>query len=275
MNSYKNITTNKNLTFPQQNSDELPKVVMAQWHWGRHAWATYKLPNGVMVMGERQLAKAVGQSRKDVKSFLKQNYLQGISVKIPNGKVIKSYTLSTVALYLRQLLKEGYLELHRFSLEYHQWEDLIIDLLYPQTRKPAAPNPWFFRGSYRIALAKSILIPFGNRVQLEVLILTSGEYRIGFEEGMSRIGSKSDWLTDSSPKRGQILSKLELSNEVVECQVATNEGIKVVYTLGCSDWLALWEYFAYQKNRKAIYLLKACAQEGIADRVTKALGGSN
>jgi hypothetical protein len=35
------------------------------------------------------------------------------------------------------------------------------------------------------------------------------------------------------------------------------------------------EYFAYQKNRKAIYLLGACAQENIVVRVAKALGNSN
>jgi hypothetical protein len=270
-----NIITDKSLNTFHHISEEFPKAVMSKWYWGEYYLATYKLPNNVRVMSERQLAKAVGQPIQDVQSFLKQNHLQGISVRIPNGRIMKSYTLTILGFYLRQLLQNGRLNFHRFAFTYCQWEYFISDLLMPQIRENPIPNPYFFHSNYRLTSAKPIQVEFGNSIEMEILILGEGEYRIGFEEGMGCIGSNSNWLTDNSFKRGQLFSRLKLSNEVVECQVATSEGVKFFYSLCFSNWLLLWEYFAYQRNKKAIYLLRACAQESFAVRVAKALGNGN
>jgi hypothetical protein len=270
-----NTITKKGLNTFLHNHEELPKGITSKWCWKKYFFTTYKLPNKIMLMSEKQLAKTVERTRTDVKTFFQQYRLEAILISIPNGQIVESYTLLSVAFYLRRLLKEGSLNYHRFDLNYQQWEDLIFNLSIQQIKKTAVPNPCFFRSSFCLTTAKPINIQFDNGIQLEILILSSGEYRISFEAGMGCIGSSSNLLTDNSLKRGQLFSRLKLSREVIECQVVTKQGVKFVYTLRCSDWLALWEYFAYQKNRKAIYLLGACAQENIVVRVAKALENGN
>ena len=67
------------------------------------------------------------------------------------------------------------------------------------------------------------------------------------------------------------MSRLKLSKDIVECRVMTPEGFKSMYALSLPDWLSLWEYFANQKNRYAISLLKACAKEGIDVLIAQAI----
>ncbi|BAY99982.1 hypothetical protein NIES37_39650 [Tolypothrix tenuis PCC 7101] len=271
MNLPKNIKTNQNLKLSQATNSEPPRTVVAQWHWKRHVWAAYQLPNGVKVMSERQVALIVGKSKTDVRIFAEQKQLESIIVQIPNGKIIKGYTLPAVAVYLRQLFEQGYLLEHRLSLSRSEWKQLIEALSNPERGKAVTPNPCFFSGNYRLAKAQTIQIKLENHIYLQVLVVAPGEYRIGYDEGMRCIHSNCEWLIDNSPKRAKTLSKMKLSKEIVECRVNTPEGVKQVYTLTCEDWLSVWEYFANRGNTRATAILKACAQESIPLRVAKAL----
>ncbi|BAZ40231.1 hypothetical protein NIES4101_61920 [Calothrix sp. NIES-4101] len=275
MTSIANLISQCHLNISFHSDDIYPQVVLSKFTWRKIFLPAYKLPNGVLVMSERQLAKVVYQSKQDVQKFLLKNHLQGVFVRIPNGKVIKSYTLPTLAFYLRQLLNNGRLSFHRFALTHCQWEDFIFDLLIPPTIESVAPNSYFFHSNSFLTSAKSIQLEFDNDIELEVLVFASGECRISIEAGMSCIGSNPAWLTDNSNKRGRLFERLKLSQQVVACQVLTDKVFKLVYTLGCADWLLLWEYFACHKNRKAIFLLRACAQENIAVRVVNKLGYEN
>jgi hypothetical protein len=79
------------------------------------------------------------------------------------------------------------------------------------------------------------------------------------------------WLIHYSPKKAKTLSALKISKDIVECRVRMENGFESVYSLSLQDWLSLWEYFANQKNRYAIALLKACAKEGIDVLIARAI----
>jgi hypothetical protein len=52
------------------------------------------------------------------------------------------------------------------------------------------------------------------------------------------------------------------------------KGFQSMYSLSIQDWLSLWEYFAKQKNRYVIALLKACAKSGIDVLIARAISES-
>jgi hypothetical protein len=90
-------------------------------------------------------------------------------------------------------------------------------------------------------------------------------------KAMNCIHAKPEWIIENSPKRAKILSKLNISTQVMECRVATSEGTKKVYALDWDDWLSVWEYLANRGNTKATAVLKACAKESIPVRVSVTL----
>ncbi|QLE59789.1 hypothetical protein [Nostoc sp. TCL26-01] len=260
----------------KRNITDIPKTITVRWWWKQHSWAAYQLPDGIKVMSDRQMALMLGQSKTDVKNFVESNHLETISVQIPSKVIIQGNTLPTIAAYLQHLLKEDKLQQHRLSLSRCEWKELIKALSDNDlhNRKPLVPNPNFFTSNYQVISSQAIQIELENDITLEVLVMPSGEYRIGYEEGLNCIQSNPNWLLENSPKKARTLTKLNLSPCPVKCLVAVSEGFKQIYTLSCDDWLSIWEYFANKGNRRATAILKACAKESIASRVVKLLSGS-
>jgi hypothetical protein len=271
------VTHNQTNSFkiPENLAVETPKAIAIRWWWKQYSWGAYELVNGIKVMSDRQMALIVGQAKTNVKNFVQLNNLHTITVQIPSKATIKGHTLPTVATYLQQLLKEDKLQQHRLSLSHDEWEELINALLDNdvQNKEPLVPNPKFFTSNYQVLTAKPIQIELENSITLEVLAMPSGEYRIGYDEGLNCIQSNPNWLLENSPKKAKTLTQLKLSPYPVKCLVPVAEGIKQIYTLGCDDWLSVWEYFANKGNRRATAVLKACAKESIALRVAKLLSG--
>lgn len=263
-----------NSNFNGLSSSKVPQVKLASWDSKHYSCKTYQLPNGIRVMSVRQTALLVGQPRDTVRNYLESNSSDGITVEIPNGKIIQVYPLSVAADYLEKLLDEGDLLYHQLSLTYFKWKELIRALRNPKLGKTITPNPCFFNGNYRVSRASPLQIQFNDNTNLEVLVLQSGEYRIEHHEGLRCIKSNPDWLVKHSKIRARILSKLKLSNDNVECRVNTESGTTSIYALPIEDWLSVWEYFANRGNRQATAILKACALESISTRVSRAASGS-
>ncbi len=264
-------SNHKKILEVSENSDDMdiPKTVAALWRWRGHSWAAYELPNGLKVMSDRQMSIMVGQSKANVRNFVDAYNLETITVKTPNGMIIQAKTLPTVAAYLELLLKSGNLQHHRLSLNQYEWKDLIRTLADNNlgNRKLLIPNPRFFEPNYRVVTAKSIEIEIVNNIVVEVLVLASGEYRIGYSQGLNCIKVNPHWLLQDSYKKAKVFTRLKLSPLVVQCKVDTPSGTKSIHTLSCKDWLSVWEYFAKKRNRRAVSILKACAKENIASRV--------
>jgi hypothetical protein len=266
-----NIETNPNFDYCQQNGSEFPKITITFLHWKKYSWNAYQLPNGVKVMSARQMGLLVGQPKHIVKEFVKSNNLETITVQVLNGTITEVYPQSVAAFYLQKLLDNGNLDMHEKSFTRNEWKELIKALYNPIAGKAITPNPCFFTGDYRVEIAKSLQIQLENNIKLEVLVLQSGEYRIEHGEGLKCIKSNPCWLTQHSPVKAKIFSRLNLSPDNVECRVKTESGVKSLYALSFQDWLSVWEYFANKGNRKATAVLKACARENIPSRVGKLL----
>ena len=272
MNRDTDIETNQNFDDnDQQNGSKFPKVSIASLHWEKYSWGALQLPNGVKVMTVRQMALLVGQAKQIVKDFVESNDLEEITVQVFNGELTEVYPLSVAAFYLQKLLDEGKLNSHRLPLTRREWQELIKRLYNPEPGNAITPNPCFFTGDYRVEIAKPLQIELESNINLEVLVLQSGEYRINHSEGLKCIKSNPSWLTQHSPVKAKIFSRLNLSPDNVECRVKTESGVKSLYALSFQDWLSVWEYFANKGNRRATAVLKACARENIPTRVTKLL----
>ncbi|BAY67043.1 hypothetical protein NIES22_71870 (plasmid) [Calothrix brevissima NIES-22] len=268
-----NHTKPESFKIPENIATQIPKTINIRWWWKHHSWAAYELVNGIKVMSDRQMALIVGQSKGNVKNFVQSNNLQVIPVQIPSKVIIQGHTLPTVATYLHQLLKEDKLEQHPLSLSRNEWKELIKALTNNdvQNREPLVPNPRFFSRNYQVVSAKPIQIKLDNNMTLEILAMPSGEYRIGYDEGLNCIQCNPNWLLEDSPKKAKTLAQLKLSPSPVKCLIPASDGIKQIYTLSCDDWLSIWEYFANKGNRRATAILKACAKESISFRVAKLL----
>lgn len=261
----------KTLDTLENSTTNIPKTIVARWWWRQYSWSAYQLPNGLKVMSDRQMAIMVGQSKANVRNFVSANNLETVKIKIPNGIIITAKTLPTVAAYLKRLLELGNLQYHRLSLNKREWQELIATLSGNKLGHGnfLLPNPRFFHHNYQVVTATPIKIELENNIVLEVLVLPSGEYHIGYREGLICIKVNPNWLLQNSLKKAKVLTRLKLSPLVVQCQISTSEGMKQIHTLGCKDWLSVWEYFAKKGNRRAIAMLKACAFESIANRVAK------
>jgi hypothetical protein len=253
-----------------QSNPEVPQAKLASWYSKYYSCKTYQLPDGVQVMSSRQMTLLVDQPRDTVKNYLASNSSDATRVQIPNRKIIQVYPLSVAANYLQKLLDDGDLLNHRLSLTYFKWQQVIRALRNSKLGKGITPNPYFFNGNYRVISASPLQIQFDNNINLEVLVLKSGEYRIEHHEGLKCIKSNPNWLTHHSRVRAKIMSKLSLSPDNVECLVNTESGTASIYALTFEDWLSLWEYFANRGNRRATSILKACALESISTRIYRA-----
>lgn len=252
----------------QQLEHNVAKTIAIRWWWKQYSWSAYQLPSGVKVMSLRQMALMVGQPKSNVKEFVNENKLETITVTIPNGAIINANTLPTVAAYLQQLLLSGNLQQHRLSLCRHEWKELIAALSNNDQNKDLfVPNPNFFKNNYRLVTAKPIYITLSNNIPLEILVLETGECHISCTEGLNCIHAEPNWLLEGSAKKLRILTKLNVSPLTTQCQIATQSGIRQVYTLSYDDWLSIWEYFAKHGRKRAIDVLKACAKESIPSRV--------
>jgi hypothetical protein len=268
-----NQTKSESFKISENIAIQIPKTINIRWWWKHHSWAAYELGNGIKVMSDRQMSLIVEQSRGDVKNFVKSKNLQAIPVQIPSKVIIQGHTLLTVATYLQQLLKEDKLQQHRLSLSRNEWKELIKALSNNdvQNREPVVPNPRFFSRNYQIVSAKPIQLKLDDNMTLEILAMQSGEYRIGYDEGLNCIQCNPNWLLENSPKKAKTLTQLKLSPCPVKCLIPASEEIKQIYTLSCDDWLSIWEYFANKGNRRATAILKACAKESISFRAAKLL----
>ena len=111
------------LETPENTSVPVPPLVqLTRWRYNHYAWSVYQLPNGDLVMSDRQTSLPTGQSKKNAKTFFQTHNLDTISVQIPNRKIISVYSLPTVAIYWRYLL-ESHLIPQRF-IENFDWEEL-------------------------------------------------------------------------------------------------------------------------------------------------------
>jgi hypothetical protein len=269
MNLPINIKTNPDSD--RHNNSEFPKVTFTSWYWRHCSWSAYQLPNGVKVMSKRQMGLLVGQPKCSVQNFVESNDLEAIAIQLPNGKLTQAYPLPVGAIYLQKLLNNGDLRSHRLLLNTSEWRQLIDALFHPSRGKAVTPNPCFFTGDYRVAAATSVQVMLENDINLEVLVLRSGEYRIEHCEGLKCIKSNSRWFSECSPVKAKIFDRLKLSKDAVECRVQREDAVKSIYALSLDDWLSVWEYFANKRNRRATAVLKACARESISARVAKSL----
>ncbi len=260
----------KRIVYPNRNL-KIPNTTLSRWRWRHHYWTTYRLPDGTKVMSARQTARLVGQSKADVIDFVQSNNLETIDVRIPSKVVINAVTLPAIATYLQHLLEEGKLKHHRLSLCREEWEDFIEGLNFKSQKDFVLPNPCFFKSSSLVKRANPIQIQLNDEINLEVLVLATGEYRISYAQGLQCIEMNYDWLMDNSPKKARMLSKMGISHQAIECRFITELGVVQVHTFSCNDWLRIWEYFAKKSNKTAIKVLKACAEENISTRVEKVL----
>ncbi len=240
---------------------KVPKATIARFHWRYKSWAAYELPTGEKIMSIRQIALLCGQPTRVVQNFVKINNLQTLNVQIPNKKVIQGYSLTTVALLLRLLLKRNELYKHkRIELKNEDWEDLIENLLNPQ-RKIKPLNCKLRNIETCVAQIK-----IAENQDLEILYTSTDEYYIDFRSGLKAVHIDANWLTEISKRKVKLISNLNIS-EVFECKV--DNTTKLTFSYG--DWLSIWKHFASNGNKYAMALLVELAEENIPIRVKKSL----
>lgn len=261
----------------------LPLIKLTRWRYKHYACAVYQLPNGDLVMSDRQAAVPLGQSKENTKAFFQTYKLDTIAVQLPNRKIISAYSLPTVAIYWRYLL-ESHLIPQRL-IDKFDWEELIDSLqnahqqnekqlLMPKVTQKEQNSTVLATQSTKpyLITAYSIVLKLQAKLQLEVLVLPEQEYRISYDAGLKIIGAYPGWLQElpSSPYRLKTLLKRGFSGLAKTCIINTEEKTEIVKCLSLSDWLTVWEVFAYRGNSKAAAVLKACAEETIPARVRAA-----
>ena len=259
----------------QHYDAQLPRVSISYWRYYEQCWKAYQLPNGALFMSNRQMALLVGQPKKIVRSFIESLSLETLTVHIDNGVEVQVYPLSVAAIYLSTLLKNGELDKHPLLFSRREWHSLIKALCKFEPASRSTPNPCFFTGNYWVEIAKKISVELEVNLNMQVLVLQSGECRIEYEEGLRCVQHDSNWLVNYSSKKARTLSDLKLSKDITECRVMEKDGFISIYALSIPDWLSLWEHFALRGNRNAIALLKTCAKEGIDVRIKKAISEAN
>jgi hypothetical protein len=262
------------LNIASANDLQFPRVSISYWRCHGQSWRAYQLPNGSKLMSDRQMAQLVGQPKNIVREFIESQNLERMDVRVDNGKLVRTYPLSVAAVYLSTLLRDGNLDSHPLGISRGKWHSLIKALCKKEPGRGTMPNPCFFTGDYRVEIAHPLRLQLEANTSMQILVLQSGEYHIEYREGLKRIQHNTNWLLNYSPKKARTLSSLKISQDIVECQVRMEEGFQSMYSLSIQDWLSLWEYFANQKNRYAIALLKACAKSGIDVLIARAISES-
>ncbi|NJS16478.1 MAG: hypothetical protein HC787_05180 [Nostocaceae cyanobacterium CSU_2_110] len=254
---------------------QLPRVSISCWRYYEQCWKAYQLPNGALFMSDRQMALLVGQPKNIVRSFIESFSLETLTVQIDNGVEVQVYPLSVAAIYLSTLLKNGELDKHSLMFSRREWHSLIKALCKFEPASHNTPNPCFFTGNYWVEIARKISVELEVNLNIQVLLLQSGECRIEYQEGLRCVQHDSNWLVNYSSKKARTLSDLKLSKDITECRVMEKDGFISIYALSIPDWLSLWEHFALRGNRNAIALLKICAKEGVDVRIKKAIFEAN
>ncbi|MEM7580378.1 MAG: hypothetical protein ACFB02_22685 [Mastigocoleus sp.] len=250
---------------------EYPRVILASRNIDLYKYWVYQLPNGSQVMTKRQIGKFVEQSRDDVDTFIKYHDMEAMTVELPNRELTQVYSLSTCVAYLERLLANGRLRFHRLSLKPREWDKLIDLLSTDKGGKAITPNPCYFDGSYSVVSAQAIPIQLNEGIDLEILVLPSGEYRIEHEEGLRCIKAPSKWLSTHSSNKAKIFNKLKLSRDIVECRIHDKESEKSLYTLNFSEWLSIWKHFASRRNTKAVAVLTSFARTNLHVRICQTI----
>ena len=259
----------------QHYDAQLPRVSISCWRYYDQCWKAYQLPNGALFMSDRQLALLVGQPKKIVRSFIESLSLETLTVQIDNGVEVRVYPLSVAAIYLSTLLKNGSLDRHPLMFSRREWHSLIKALGRFEGTSRSTPNPCFFTGNYWVEIARKISVELEVNLNIQVLLLQSGECRIEYQEGLRCVQHDSNWLVNYSSKKARVLSDLKLSKDITECRVMEKDGFISIYALSIPDWLSVWEHFANKGNRNAIALLKTCAKIGIDLRIKKTISEAN
>jgi hypothetical protein len=260
------------------SSSALPLIKLTRWRYKHYACPVYQLPNGDLVMSDRQAAVPLGQSKENTKAFFQTYKLDTITIQLPNRKIISAYSLPTVAIYWRYLL-ESHLIPQRL-IDKFDWLELIDSLQQAHQQShnnekqlitPKVTQSDQSRKEHLIPV-HSIALKLQKKLQLEILVLPDQEYRISYESGLEVIGAYQGWLQElpNSPNQLKTLSTKGFSGLSKTCLINTEEETKTVESLSLNDWLTVWEVFAYHGNSKAAAVLKACAKENIPDRVMAA-----
>ncbi|RUT01630.1 hypothetical protein DSM106972_067270 [Dulcicalothrix desertica PCC 7102] len=250
----------------EQKMSSLPKVTNTYWRWQNYTWAAFQLPTGVKVMSARKMALLVDQPKQKVREFITSNQLETMTVEVPNGISTQVYPLKVGAVYLHELLSGGYIP-KNLPLSPYEWAEIASALTNPEQGNSVTLNPCYFTGEYRVLIAESYQIELEGNIKLEVLVDSTGEYRIAHHEGLKCIKSTPDWLIQNSQRKAKTFSTLDLSKDNVECRVQTQGGVKSVYALTLQEWLSIWVHFANNKNQEATKVLKAFALKNIQARI--------
>lgn len=246
-----------------QSSAQFPKVATTSFQWKQFSCVAYKLPNGDLVMSERQMATAVGKSISSAKSYIKKHNFTAIRVKLLNTQVISVYPFSTVIDYWQYLIQFGLITSNCKCSLY--LKELVISFK-PNAYK-ASGNPF----SQSNKMAFPVTLPLENKASLEVIPLSESEIRISLKSGLAIVGHTVEWISALAltPKKLNKLQSKGFTGRTLRCRVHTSEGVTLVDTLGIRDWLIIWEFFAIHGNTKAGEVLRACAEENVVHRVEK------
>lgn len=255
----------------KETPKEISMAKLTRWHYKHYSCAAYQLPNGELVMSDRQVSRPVKQYNRDVKAFMELHNFKTLLIQLPNRKVVSAYSLSTVAIYWRYLL-DSHLIPERLAGQY-EWKDIIESLLHPGEATLLPTNQGERTSKLIITLGNPMVLELERKLLLEVLMLPNQEYRISLESGLGVIGVYLNWLQElsNSPRKLKTLQKRGFSGERKFCQINTEKESKIVESLSLDDWLTIWEVFAFHGNSKAAAVLKACAKQSIPRRIEAAL----
>lgn len=264
---------------------EVPKVLPVRWQWKHGFIRAYQLPNGMLVMSDSQMAFPARQYSKAAKEFVIKRNLNTVLVQLPNHKLAYFNTLATVATYWKHLLASG--EMPESINSTTDWENLIKALedasLHPNIKLRLLPR---LDENHEVSVkarepvsisAQPLLLNLQMNskatLRLEVLALSTGEYRISQLSGLAAVGAFSNWLSElnNSSRKLNALRKRGFEGKTVTCHIHTPTGRRTLVTLSVDDWLTIWEYFANRGNTKATAILKACAKESIPRRAAAAM----
>ncbi|KAB8313902.1 hypothetical protein SD81_040760 [Tolypothrix campylonemoides VB511288] len=255
---------------------EIPIVTATKLRWQHYTWTAYKLPTGQLVFSDRQMALAVGQSKEAALDFVRSNNLNTILVQLPNRTLMKANPLSTVAAYWKSLHQLGFTNCsNSFNWkEFLEWVEQSASKSLKSELCPISKFKMDTQNLKTVVSAQPIKLQLQNsytsnqNLQLEVLALSSGEYRISHQSGLAVIGTNLNWLKElkNSPRKLRTLENKGFTGLSKFCYVHTPDGAQEIETLSLDDWLTIWEYFANHSNTKASAVLKACAKESIPKR---------
>lgn len=226
--------------------------------------------DGRCVMNVRQMAAPMKQVIKDAKNFVEEKGLDTVSIRVPSGRIVTAYPLTTVASYWEYLLKNSLLPKLVIKKKYN-WNSLI-DSLRGKSQTEAVENGEKENQqlkSLELTLAKPVVLRLQKGIFLEVLVLEEGEYRISFEAGLDVVKLSTQWLLTlpNSPNRLKSLEKKGFSGASKQCSLDKESKLQIVETLSMRDWLIVWEHLASRSNSRAASVLRACAEQTIAQRI--------